>query len=46
MRENLAGLLGVEASAVSVKAKTSEGLGCVGTGEAIAAMAAVMLVEK
>jgi len=44
MQERIAELLGVEHSAVSVKAKTNEGLGPVGRQEAIAAMAVVILV--
>jgi len=43
MRERLAGLLGVEASAVGVKAKTAEGLGSLGAGEGIACLAVVGL---
>lgn len=39
MRERLAAALGVDAGAVSVKAKTMEKLGPVGAGEAIAAQA-------
>ena len=43
MRANLATALGIGAGAVSVKAKTMEGLGPVGAREAIAAEAAVLL---
>jgi 2-C-methyl-D-erythritol 2,4-cyclodiphosphate synthase len=42
----IAGLLGMDFAAVNVKAKTSEGLGEVGAGEAIAATAAALLKEK
>jgi 2-C-methyl-D-erythritol 2,4-cyclodiphosphate synthase len=44
MRERIAGLTGLAESAVNVKAKTNEGLGEIGRGEAIAALA-VVLVE-
>jgi len=45
MRERIAALLGVDASAVSVKAKTGEGMGFVGAGEGLAALAVVSLRE-
>ncbi len=43
MRAELARLLGIEPSRVSVKAKTGEGLAPIGTGEAIACTAVVGL---
>lgn len=43
MQERIANLLGVPPTAVGVKAKTNEGLGPVGAGEAIAVLAAVLL---
>jgi 2-C-methyl-D-erythritol 2,4-cyclodiphosphate synthase len=45
MRENIAEVLGVELSCVSVKAKTAEGLDAVGQGLAVSALA-VVLVES
>ena len=44
MRARLAGLLGVDMAAISVKATTTERLGFTGRGEGIAAQAAVMLL--
>jgi 2-C-methyl-D-erythritol 2,4-cyclodiphosphate synthase len=43
MRENIAEVLGIEVSRVSVKAKTNEGLDAIGRGEAMAAQAIVLL---
>ena len=45
MRRRLAELLNVEADAVGLKARTCEGLGPVGEGEAVAAQAVVVLVH-
>ena len=45
MRENLARVLGLERSQVSVKATTEEGLGFTGSGEGIAVQA-VCLIES
>lgn len=45
MRETLARILGVDISAVSVKATTTEKLGFTGRGEGIAAQASVCLVR-
>ena len=43
MRENIAEVLGVEMSCVSVKAKTGEGLDSVGQGLAVSAQAVVLI---
>ncbi|PYU36225.1 MAG: 2-C-methyl-D-erythritol 2,4-cyclodiphosphate synthase [Acidobacteria bacterium] len=43
MREALAQALGIEASRINLKAKTNEGVGAVGRGEAIAAQAIATL---
>ena len=43
MRARLAELLGLQADAVNVKARTMEGLGPVGAGDALAAQAVVVL---
>jgi len=46
MAANLARALKVGAERISVKAKTAEGTGAIGRGEAIAAQAAVLLERK
>jgi 2-C-methyl-D-erythritol 4-phosphate cytidylyltransferase/2-C-methyl-D-erythritol 2,4-cyclodiphosphate synthase len=43
MRANLAGALGVDVSAVSIKGKTNEGVDATGTGEAMACHAVALL---
>lgn len=43
MRASLAGLLGLDVADANIKAKTAEGLGEIGAGEAIACYAVVML---
>ena len=43
MRERIAALTGLQESAVNIKAKTNEGLGEIGRGEAIAALAVVLV---
>ena len=45
MRERIADLLGLDISVVSVKAKTAEGMGLIGSGEGLAAFAVVLLEE-
>lgn len=46
IRERIAEVAGIETSAVSVKAKSGEGLDAVGRGEAMAAAAVVLLQRR
>jgi len=46
MRASIARVIGLEVDAVSVKAKTSEGMGYTGDGSGIAAYAVALLVPK
>jgi len=46
MRRCISGLLGIEFSNVNIKAKTNEGFGPVGEGDAIAATATALLKKK
>lgn len=46
IEEQLAAVLGIEPAAVSVKAKTNEGVDAIGRGEAIAAHAVALLVRR
>ena len=46
MKRVVAGLLGIDFTAVNVKAKTNEGMGEVGEGQAIAATATALLRKK
>jgi 2-C-methyl-D-erythritol 2,4-cyclodiphosphate synthase len=46
MRQNLSQTLGIETSKVSVKASTANGLGFVGRGEGIAALAVAIVEES
>ena len=46
IRRCIAGLLGIDFTSTNVKAKTNEGLGEIGAGEAMAATATVLLRKK
>jgi 2-C-methyl-D-erythritol 2,4-cyclodiphosphate synthase len=46
MKRCIAGLLGIDFNAVNVKAKTNEGLGEIGAGQAMAATATALLRKK
>jgi 2-C-methyl-D-erythritol 2,4-cyclodiphosphate synthase len=46
MKRAVAGLLGIDFTAVNVKAKTNEGFGDVGAGQAIAATATALIRKK
>ena len=45
MRTNIAADLGVSLDQVNIKAKTSEGVGIIGRGEAVVAEAVVLLIR-
>ncbi len=46
MRSRIAEILGLDVSRVSIKATTNEGLGFVGRGEGIAAMASTTVIRR
>jgi len=45
MKERVSELLGLDITAVSIKAKTAEGMGLIGAGEGLAAFAVVQIEE-
>jgi 2-C-methyl-D-erythritol 2,4-cyclodiphosphate synthase len=45
MRASVAGVLGIDAGCVSIKAKTNDGVGSLGAGEAIAALAVTLIAR-
>ncbi|TZE82693.1 2-C-methyl-D-erythritol 2,4-cyclodiphosphate synthase [Calorimonas adulescens] len=45
MRHNIAGILEIPDNAVSIKAKTNEGMGDIGRGDMVAAMATILLAS-
>jgi 2-C-methyl-D-erythritol 2,4-cyclodiphosphate synthase len=46
MRQTMAGILGVEADAISIKATTTEQMGFVGRGEGLVAYATVLISKR
>jgi 2C-methyl-D-erythritol 2,4-cyclodiphosphate synthase len=46
MQQRVAHLLGVQVGQVGLKAKTTEGLGAIGAGDAIAALAVAMVTSR
>jgi 2C-methyl-D-erythritol 2,4-cyclodiphosphate synthase len=46
MAQALAEVLGAEAGAISIKAKTNEGMGFIGRGEGVAVMAVATLERR
>ena len=45
MRESIAGVMNLSPTAVNIKATTNEGMGVIGNGEAIAAMAVALIQD-
>lgn len=46
MKENISRILGIDKAQINIKATTSEGVGAIGRGEAMAAHAVVLLEEE